>query len=326
MRQEKQSMTHADGLAWTRRRFLAGGVAATAAALAGRSSRAGSPGDERSGASITKAIPSSGERLPVIGLGTNAYGVSDPTEYAARKEVLARMPDLGGSVVDTARAYGDSELVIGRAVAELGNRDRLFLATKTPMTGDVADAMEGVEASFQRLGVETLDLVQIHNLHGLEAFMPRLLELKAAKRIRYVGMSTSRDEQYESLLDALARYPVDFVQVDYSIDNRNAAERVLPFAQDSGLAVLVNMPFGGRRSGNLFPEVRGRTLPEWAAEAGVGSWAQFFLKYVVSHAAVTCAIPGTTKVAHLEDNQAAGRGRLPDAAMRARMESFWDAL
>ena len=190
----------------------------------------------------------------------------------------------------------------------------------------MTDASDLIEASFRRLAVETIDLVQVHNLHGLKAFMPLLLELKAAKRIRYVGMSTSRDEQYERLLDSLARYPVDFVQVDYSIGNRNAAERVLPFAQDKGLAVLINMPFGGRRDRNLFPQVRGRALPDWAAEADVGSWAQFFLKYVVSHPAVTCAIPGTTKVAHLEDNQAAGRGRLPDAAMRARMESFWDAL
>lgn len=319
-------MGEIDGSGWSRRRFVASGIAASAVLLTGSRPAASRASAARPAELITKAIPSTGERLPVIGLGTNAYGVSDPAEYAARRAVLARMPELGGSVVDTARAYGDSEPVIGRALDELGNRDRLFLATKTPISGEVSGATDLVEASFRRLAVETIDLVQIHNLHGLDAFMPVLLELKATKRIRYVGMSTSRDEQYEGLLRALSRYPVDFVQVDYSIDNRSATERILPFAQDKGVAVLVNLPFGGRRSGNLFPRVRERPLPEWAAEAGIGSWAQFFLKYVVSHPAVTCAIPGTTKVAHLEDNQAAGRGRLPDADLRRRMEALWYAL
>jgi len=319
-------MTDPLHLRWTRRRFLAGGVATATAALAGRRSLAGPAGGEESAVRITRSIPSTGERLPVVGLGTNAFGVSDPAGYAARRDVLARMPELGGSVVDTARGYGESETVIGRAVAELGNRDRLFIASKTPMSGDVSGGAAVVEESFRRLRVETLDLMQIHNLHGLETLTPVLLEMKEAGRIRYVGMSTSRDEQYPDLLAALGRFPVDFVQVDYSIDNRSAAERILPFARERGLAVLVNMPFGGRRSGNLFPQLRDRALPEWATEADVGSWAQFLLKYVVSHPAVTCAIPGTTKVAHLEDNQAAGRGRLPDAPLRARMEAFWDAL
>ena len=309
---------------FTRRHVLAAGVAgAVAASLGGVVAAAGE--STVTGALITRPVPATGERLPVIGLGTNAYGVSDPKEYAARREVLERMPALGGTVVDTAYGYGDSELVIGRALKELGNRDRLFLATKTPMRGEVADAAGLVEESFRRLQVETLDLVQVHNLHGLDTFMPILLELKAAKRIRYVGMSTSSDSQYPAFLEGLARYPVDFLQVDYSIGNRTAAERILPFAQEKGIAVLVNMPLGGRR-GPMFGQVREQAVPEWAREADIHSWAQFFLKYVVSHPAVTCAIPGTTKAKHLVDNQQAGRGRLPDASRRQRMEAFWDVV
>jgi len=310
---------------WSRRRFVLTGLATPVALMSGRTSFAAAQELAADTIPITRAIPSTGERLPVIGLGTNAYGVSDAEEYAARREVLARMPGLGGSVVDTARGYGESEVVIGRAVAELGNRERLFIASKTPMSGDVTAGSSVVEESFRRLSVEMIDLMQIHNLHGVEVLMPILLQMKAGKHIRYVGMSTSQDAQYPALLEALERYPVDFVQVDYSIANRSAAASVLPYARDKGLGVLVNMPFGGRRDGNLFQKVRGRALPEWAAEAGIATWAQFFLKYVVSHPAVTCAIPGTTKASHLEDNQAAGRGRLPDASMRSRMESFWDA-
>lgn len=310
---------------WSRRRFVGTGIATAVALGLGRHAIAAADAALPGQALITRPIPATGEQLPVIGLGTNAFGVSDPAEYAARRDVLARMPALGGRLVDTARAYGDSEVVIGRAVTEIGNRTQLFIASKTPISGDVSGGTAVVDESFKRLQVDTIDLMQIHNLHGIDVLMPILLEMKAAKRIRYVGMSTSRDEQYPALLEALARYAVDFVQVDYSIANRSSAERVLPHAQEKGLAVLVNMPFGGRRDGNIFPRVRGKDLPAWSADADIGSWAQFFLKYVVSHPAVTCVIPGTTKVSHLEDNQLAARGRLPDAAMRTRMQEFWDA-
>ncbi len=316
-------MSRFPGWRHTRRDFLAGGLAGAAALAFGRPATSGE--DAVGGELITRPVPSTGERLPVIGLGTNAYGVSDPAGYATRREVLEQMPGLGGTVIDTAFGYGDSELVIGRALKELGNRSRFFLATKTPMRGDLSGAAGFVEESFRRLQVETLDLVQIHNLHGLDVFMPILLELKAAKRIRYVGMSTSSDSQYPAFLEALARYPVDFLQVDYSVGNRTAADRILPLAQEKGIAVLVNMPLGGRR-GPMFGQVRDKAAPEWAGEADIHSWAQFFLKYVVSHPAVTCSIPGTTKLKHLVDNQGAGRGRLPDAAMRKRMEAYWDAV
>lgn len=305
----------------SRRTLVAAGFGAGVYVALGPLARAASPPAPL----ITRSIPSTGEQLPVIGLGTNAYGVTDPAEYAARKEVLEKMPDLGGKVIDTAHGYGDSELVIGRALKELGNRERFFLASKTPLRGDVSDGRSLVEESFRRLQVEKLDLMQVHNLYGLDTFMPLLLELKAVGRIRYVGMSTSSDEQYAAFLEALGRYPVDFLQVDYSIGNRGAAERILPFALEKGIAVLINMPLGGRR-GPMFGQVRGREVPQWAREADIHTWAQFFLKYVVSHPAVTCAIPGTTKASHLADNLAAGRGRLPDAAMRKRMEDFWDAV
>jgi aryl-alcohol dehydrogenase-like predicted oxidoreductase len=276
---------------------------------------------------ITRPIPVSGERLPVIGLGTNAYGVTSAEDLAARKEVLRRMPELGGTVVDTAPGYGRSEEVIGQLVAELGNRGRLFLATKvTAANDDAARGKAMLEESFKRLQTDRLDLVEVHNLMGTEALLPVLAEYKAAKRIRYLGVTTSNDAQHAATADILRRHRLDFVQVNYSIDDRESAQILLPLAQERGAAVLVNMPFGGRRGGNLFTRVGDRPLPEWAAELDASSWPQFFLKYVVSHPAVTCAIPGTTRLAHLEDNQRGGRGRLPDAALRKRMEAYWAEL
>jgi aryl-alcohol dehydrogenase-like predicted oxidoreductase len=261
--------------------------------------------------------------LPVIGIGTNAFGVSDSAELASRHEVLKRLPELGGSVVDTAQAYGASETVIGTALAQIGNRSKIFIATKTPTGGDVSSAAETIERSFRNLKTDKIDLLQIHNVHGVEELLPAMLDLKKSGRIRYVGITTSQDGQYPELVAAMKKHPFDFVQVDYSIDNRTAETDVFPVAVDKGMAVLVNMPLGGRRGGNLMGRVSGRELPKWAAAIDVSSWAQFFLKYDISHPAVTVAIPGTTKVNHLEDNQRAARGRLPDAAMRKKMEEFW---
>jgi aryl-alcohol dehydrogenase-like predicted oxidoreductase len=276
---------------------------------------------------ITKAIPSTGERIPVVGVGTNQYGVETADELAARRAVLDRLPQVGGSVVDTAPAYGLSETVIGRLVAELGNRDRLFLATKLRAAGDdVAAARASIEQSFERLRTPVIDLMQVHNLAGTDQLAPLLQEQKAAQRIRYLGITTSRDEQHAEAAASLKEHRWDFVQVNYSIDDREAEREVLPVAQERGVAVLLNMPFGGRRGANLFARVAGRPMPGWAAEFDARSWAQFFLKYSLSHPAVTCAIPGMTKLAHLEDNAGAGRGRLPDAAMRKRMEQYWEGL
>lgn len=308
----------------SRREFLRGCVAAVAATALPAPLMA----SEKSPAAalLTRPIPSTGERIPVVGLGTNAYSVTDPAELAKRQAVIARMIELGAKVIDTARAYGDSELVVGRILQELKARDRVFLATKTPIQGELADPAQVVAETFRRLGTDTVDLLQIHNMHGTAELMPALRRLKDERRIRYIGATTSRDEQYPALLAALREHSLDFIQVDYSIDNRNAAAELLPAASEKGVAVLVNMPFGGRRDGNLLRKLGDRPLPPWAAEAGAGTWAEFLLKYVVSHPAVTCAIPGTTSVANLESNLRAASGTLPDAAMRARMEAYWDSL
>lgn len=274
---------------------------------------------------ITKTIPSTGEKIPVIGVGTNAYGVTAPEEIAARREVLLHLPQLGGKIVDTARGYGESEVVIGQLLAALGNRDRIFVATKTPNRGDVSQGTAVLDESFRRLQTDRIDLLQVHNFHGLNELLPAYREYKQARKIRYIGVSTSTDEQYPQLIEALQKQPLDFIQVDYSIENRGAADKVLPLAQEKGVAVLINVPLGGRR-GNILPKVANRPLPQWAAEFDVTSWAQLLLKYNVSHPAVTAVIPGTTKLSHLKDNQQAGRGKLLDAAARTRLEQFWESV
>jgi aryl-alcohol dehydrogenase-like predicted oxidoreductase len=275
---------------------------------------------------LTRPIPSTGEPLPLIGLGTNRYGVTSPEEAAPLLQVLRRMDELGAKVIDTAPAYGGSEEVLGDLLAQLQNRTRFFLATKvTAPEGSVEKGRAMLEASLRRLQTERLDLVQVHNLDGVDEMMPVLRRWKSMGKIRYVGITTSRPEAHGRMAELMTRVPLDFVQVDYSLGNRAAAERVLPLAQERKIAVLVNLPLGGRR-GSLIEKVAGKPLPPWAAELGIASWAQLFLKYCVSHPAVTCAIPGTTKVAHLEDNLAAARGPLPDAAARKRMEAYWDAL
>jgi len=308
----------------TRRDFLGACAASIATMALPRATFAAVP--DAVGALLTRPIPSTGERLPVIGLGTNAYSVTEPADLASRQAVVARLLALGAKVIDTARAYGDSELVIGRILADLKARDRVFLATKTPIDGALGDPAAIVAETFRRLGTDTVDLLQIHNMHGVEELMPTFRKLKEDRRVRYLGATTSRDEQYPALLAAMRAHPLDFVQVDYSIANRNAAAEVLPLAADRGIAVLVNMPFGGRRDGNLLRKLGERPLPPWSKEIGAGSWAEILLKYVVSHPAITCAIPGTTSVRNVETNLRAAQGQLPDAAMRRRMEDYWDAL
>ncbi|MBU6377372.1 MAG: aldo/keto reductase [Gammaproteobacteria bacterium] len=284
----------------------------------------------RAGAAATllrKAIPSSGELLPVIGVGTNNYSPTTAEERAARLAVLQRFTASGLSVIDTAPLYRESERTIGELLAEIGNRPQTFIATKvTAQGGTREEGVASMEESMRRLRTSFIELMQVHNLIGAEVLLPLLGEWVAAKRIRYTGITTSRDEQYPQMLQLMRTQKLDFIQVDYSLGNRGAAEDILPLAADKGVAVLVNLPFGGRRDGNLFSKVRDRALPEWAAEFDARSWGQFFLKYVVSHPAVTCAIPGMTKVTNLEDNLGAAIGRLPDAATRRRMEAYWDGL
>ena len=312
----------------SRRAVIQGGLAAGVGFSMSGALAAAAENAEQSSASlpqITKPIPSTGERLPVIGLGTNQYSVTAPEEIAARREVLQNFPKLGAKIVDTARGYGESEVVIGNLLKELGNREQIFLATKTPIRGDVAPGDGELELSLQRLQTDHIDLLQIHNFNGIDQLFPKLLEWKQAKKIRYVGITTSSDDQYPQMLDAMRKLKLDFIQVDYSIDNRGAGDAILPLAQKKGIAVLVNVPLGGRR-GNVLSRLVGKPLPSWAAAYDVTSWAQLLLKYNISHPAVTAVIPGTTKLTHLQDNQLAGRGRLPDAAGRKRIEEFWTTV
>ncbi len=273
---------------------------------------------------IAKPIPSTGQRIPVVGLGTNAYGVQDEAAKAPLREVIRRLAEVEGSVIDTAPAYRNSEAVLGELIDELGVRDRLFIATKvTAPDDDVARGIAQLEESFRRLRTDTLDLMQVHNLTGADAILPTLAEWKREGRLRYIGVTTSSNEQHARTAELMRRHPLDFVQINYSVDNRNAEQEVFPLARERGVAILLNVPLGGRR-GSLFGRVRDVPLPAWAAEFGAASWAQFFLKYSLGHPAVTAVIPGTTKRENLEDNLGAGRGALPDAAMRQRIETFWE--
>ena len=274
---------------------------------------------------MTKAVPSTGERLAAIGVGTNNYSPTTVDERAARRDVLAGLTAAGASVIDTAPAYRQSEQVIGELLSDIGNRKQAFIATKvTARDGNLAEGVAMIEESMRRLRTDVLDLVQIHSLRGVDVLFPHLYDLKRKGRIRYVGITTSDIAQHDAMVELINTQPLDFIQVDYSLGNRAAADKVLPAALAKRVGVLINTPFGGRRDGNLFSRVGGRDLPESAEQLEVSSWGQLFLKYVVSHPAVTAAIPGMTRVSHLEENLAALRGRMPDAAMRARIEKYWD--
>jgi aryl-alcohol dehydrogenase-like predicted oxidoreductase len=303
----------------SRREALCGALAVSAGALLPTSVlRASSPALPL----ITKAIPVSGEKLPAIGLGTDKF------ELDAREPIIAeirRMEQLGGKVIDTAAAYGDSETLIGEALD--GIRDRMFIATKLTVSGrgfrgDGVGGRASLDRSLMRLRTTKIDLLQVHNLDGVDDLLPQMQHWKQEGKIRYIGITTSRVSQHEEMIGYLRKYPLDFVQVDYSLDNRDAAKTLLPLAQERHVAVLANVPFG---FGSILRQAQSRKLPAWAADIDVSSWGQFLLKYVISHPAVTCAIPGSTQVAHLTDNQGAARGRLPAEAMRRRMEQYWDS-
>ena len=273
---------------------------------------------------LTKAVPSTGERLAAIGVGTNNYSPTTQDERAARREVLAGLTAAGASVIDTAPAYRQSEEVIGELLADIGNRKQAFVATKvTARDGSLAEGVAMIEESKRRLKTNVLDLVQIHSLRGVDVLFPHLFDLKKKGEIRYVGITTSDSGQHEQMVEVLNAQPIDFIQVDYSLGNRAAAEKVLPAALAKRVGVLINLPFG---RGRPFQKVQGRPLPGWAKDIDCTTWAQVFLKYIASNVAVTCVIPGTETVEHLTDNLGAALGRLPDAAMRKRIEADFDAL
>lgn len=301
-----------------RRELLQAGAAALA--LAGLPGRVLAD----SGTLIRKAIPASGEKLPVIGMGTwQTFHVGAETaQREPLREVLRAFFAGGGAVVDSSPMYADAEAVAGDLVANLGEHGRMFAATKVWTDGRAA-GIEQMERSLRRMRVERMDLMQIHNLRDWRTHLPTLRDWQAEGRIRYLGITTSNPAQYEDFATVMASEKLDFVQLNYDILTRRAEARLLPLAAERGLAVLVNRPFGG---GNLFPRVQGRELPDWAAEFDCASWAQFFLKFVVSHPAVTCAIPATSNPRHAGDNMGAGHGRLPDAGQRARMAQLVESL
>lgn len=274
---------------------------------------------------LTRPIPSSGELLPLVGIGTaRRYDVG--TSEAGRaplREVLRELPRLGGKLVDTAPSYGKAEAVIGELVEEIGNRESLFLATKVGAGRDGVDAgLAEMHASLEQLRTDRIDLLQIHNLAGVDVMLPVLRKWKEDGVIRYLGISTSNANQYDQLEAILKREKLDFVQIDYAIDSRRADQRILPLAADRGVAVLTNLPFG---RGRVFETFREKPVPEWLRELGIATWAQFALKWVVSHPAVTSAIPGTARLTYLQDNLGAATAPLPDEATRKKMLDFFKA-
>jgi aryl-alcohol dehydrogenase-like predicted oxidoreductase len=280
---------------------------------------------------ITRTIPGTGERLPIVGLGSSATfaQVARSDDVAALRAVLKQMVDLGGTVFDTAPSYGASEEVAGRMAQELGIAKKLFWATKlnvAPRGGGSADpdaAREQLETSFRRIGKPVIDLVQVHNLADLRTQLPILREYKEKGRIRYIGVTSTFAPQYAALVETMRNEPIDFIGTDYAVDNRHAEETILPLARDKGIGVLVYMPFGRTR---LWQRVKGREVPDWAREFDANSWARFFLKYVAGHPAVTAITPATSRPSNMVDNMGGAVGRLPDAAMRKRMIQLVEEL
>jgi aryl-alcohol dehydrogenase-like predicted oxidoreductase len=273
---------------------------------------------------ITRPIPRTGERLPVVGVGTwQTFDVGpDAPERAELKEVLRLLVEAGGSVVDSSPMYGRSERVAGDLAAETKLRDKLFFATKVWTSGREA-GIEQMESSLKLMRTRRMDLMQVHNLLDVATHAKTLREWKSEKRIRYAGVTHYHAQAYPDLEKLVRTGEWDFAQFNYSMAERDAEQRLLSVCAEAGVAVIVNRPFS---YGALFPKVKGRALPPWAAEIDCASWAQFFLKYLLGHPAVTCVIPGTRRIAHLQDNVRAGMGRLPDAATRRRMMEYLERL
>jgi aryl-alcohol dehydrogenase-like predicted oxidoreductase len=280
----------------------------------------------QSGALVQRSIPSSGEKLPVVGIGTAViYQNPKPEELPPLRDTLRAFPELGGRIIDTAPSYGRAESVVGDLLAELKNRDKYFIATKVSVRGggDRAAATAQMENSFKALKTDKIDLMQIWNVSNPELLAPVLDEMKKSGRIGYTGITSSFKGQYADLEAAMKKYKYDFVQIDLAIDNRSAEERVIPLAKDLGMAVLVNSPFGRNR---VLSKVMGKPLPDWAKEFDAATWPQYCLKWIVSNPAVTAAIPGIGRVDYLTDDLAAGRGRMPDQKTRDRMAAYVESV
>jgi aryl-alcohol dehydrogenase-like predicted oxidoreductase len=284
----------------------------------------------QAGSVITRAIPKTGEKLPIVGLGSSATfsQVAGAADSEAIQGVFSAMLEHGGTVFDTAPGYGASEEVAAKAVNALGVQDKVFWATKLNVAGrgasaDPVRAREQVEASFRYLGRDKIDLIQVHNVADLATQFPILEEYKQAGRVRYIGATTTFKPQYQAIIQLMRDEPLDFIGIDYAVDNLDAEQTIFPLAQERGIAVLVYLPFGRTR---LWERVEGHDVPAWAAEFGATTWAQFFLKFATSHPAVTAATPATSKAHHMVDNMMAARGRLPEQAERQRMVEFIAAL
>ena len=311
----------------TRRDYLKYSVlTAAAATLPPQLTRAASPEGR-----IFRTIPQTDERVPIVGLGSSATfrKMADSGEVSPLFEVLRTFIDNGGTVFDTAPAYGASEEVSGRIIQKLGATEKVFWATKlnvAPRGGGTADpeaAKAQIERSFKHSGKDPMDLVQVHQLRDVPTQLTLLKDLKEAGRLRYFGVTYTGDQLYPDLAKVMREEPIDFIGVDYAVDNRKAADVILPLAIERGIGVLVYLPFGRTR---LWARVAGRDLPSWAADFGAESWAQFFLKFAGAHPAVTSVTPSTSKAKHVLDNLGAGVGELPDEAMQKRMADFVDAL
>jgi diketogulonate reductase-like aldo/keto reductase len=271
-----------------------------------------------------RKVPRSGEEIPVIGMGSsNTFDVgAAAAERAPLGEVLGSLVAGGGTVIDTSPMYGRAESVLGDLIDDLGLRSRLWLATKVWTRGRAAGATQ-IEQSYARLRTTKLELLQIHNLLDWREHVPTIRALQESGRLRYSGITHYRADAHAELERVLAAERFDWLQVNYSLAEPEAAARLLPYCRDKGIAVMVNRPFA---DGALFERVRGKPLPPWAAELGCASWGQFFLRWIASHPAVTCIIPATSKPRHMADNLAAGLAPLPDEAQRKRMQAYWDSL
>lgn len=271
-----------------------------------------------------KTIPKTGETLPVIGMGTAfTFDASGDTELLTRlQQVTQTFFDMGGGMIDSSPMYGSAQQVIGQLLPKIKNRKNLFAATKVWIEGK-DEGIEQMEDSRREWGIKRFDLMQIHNLVDWQTHLETLKQMKADGEIRYIGITTSHGRFHNQLKDILKKHDFDFVQLTYNIGNRNAESPLLAIAQDRGIAVIVNRPY---QRGALFQHVKGKSLPQWAQDFDCKSWGQYFLKYIVSHPAVTCAIPATTKVKHMKDNMQAGVGRLPSTKQRVQMIKHFESL
>ncbi|MDF3052440.1 MAG: aldo/keto reductase [Geminicoccaceae bacterium] len=273
---------------------------------------------------LTRPIPSSGERLPVVGLGSwITFNVGDDPELLDEcAAVMQAFFAAGGRLIDSSPMYGSSQATIGYGLRKLGRPRSLFSADKVWISSG-SRGSDQIEESRRHWAVPRFDLLQVHNLLAWEEHLPLLLEMKAEGRLRYVGITTSEGRRHEEVQKIMETRPLDFVQITYNILDREVEERIFPLAQERKIAVLVNRPF---REGALLRSLAGRPLPPWAAEIGASSWAQFVLKFIVSHPAVTCVIPATSQVAHVRENMAAATGTLPDEPTRRRMATYVRSL